>query len=453
MISRPHGCGKRGDQRGPPTGACLYNAQPETDRRPGEFMSQPTLPFDHFNLVHPDHYAEYGYPHEIWTWLRANAPVYRWEQEGDALDYWVISKHADIQQISTHPKQWLNGPRLTLSHEPEERMDMFPATLIQMDAERHRVFRKMISHRFKPQALARHHGDIEQIGKEIVDKLVLERDSGECDFVKEVAAPLPIAVIAWLLGLPKEDWNLLFDWTNRIIGASDPEFQEEGKDPRESAQATMIELFTYFTKLVEEKRKNPADDLVTLFTQLELDGKPLDPMDVMAWCLIIVVAGNETTRNGTSGGMLAFVENPGEISKLQRDPSLLAGAVEEAVRWSTPIIHFARTAVEDCEIRGQKISAGEAVGLFYPSANRDEDVFDDPFSFRIDRQPNRHMGFGIGEHFCLGVHLARLEMTIAYKHLLPRIEEIELTGPVSRLHSSLVGGVKHLPIRYKLKPA
>ena len=213
----------------------------------------------------------------------------------------------------------------------------------------------------------------------------------------------------------------------------------------------MVELFTYFTKVVEEKRKNPADDLITHFTQLEYEGKPLEPMDVLAWCLIIVVAGNETTRNGTSGGMLAFVENPGEIRKLQKDPSLLSAAVEEVVRWSSPIIHFARTASRDFELRGKTIRKDQSVALFYPSANRDEEVFEDPFSFRIDRRSNPHLGFGIGEHFCLGSHLARLELEVAYKHLLPRIEEVELTGPVERLHSAMVGGVKRLPIRYKLR--
>ena len=413
----------------------------------------PELPFDHFNLVNSEHYQQYGYPHEIWTWLRENDPVHYWEQDDGALPYWAITKHADIQKISTHPEQWLNGPRLTISHLPEERMDEFPPTLIQMDGERHRAFRKMVNKRFKPQALARLHGDIEAIGKEIVDKLIEDDERGECDFVKEVSAPLPIAVIGWLLGVPKEDWPLLFDWTNKIIGAGDPEFHEEGVDPRDSARAKMVELFTYMAGVVEEKKKNPDDGLVTLFTQLEYQGKKLDPMDVLAWCLIIIVAGNETTRNGTSGGMLAFIEHPDELRKLQRNPELLPQAVEEVVRWSTPIIHFARTAVNDCEIRGKQIKAGEAVALFYPSANRDEEVFDDPFSFQIDRQPNRHLGFGIGEHFCLGVHLARLELNIAYKHLLPRIEEIELAGPVDRLRSSLVGGVKRLPIRYKIRAA
>ena len=271
--------------------------------------------------------------------------------------------------------------------------------------------------------------------------------------MKEVSAPLPIAVIAWLLGVPREDWHRIFDWTNRVIGAGDPEFREEGKTRQETAKATMVELFTYFAQLVEEKKRNPDDNLISLFAQAEVDGQPLELMDVLAWCLIIVVAGNETTRNATTGGMLAFIENPDELRRLQQDPSLLDSAIEEVVRWSTPIIHFARTPNRDYELRGKTIKAGDPMALFYASANRDEEVFEDPFRFRIDRRPNRHLGFGVGEHFCLGAHLARLEMKVAYKYLLPRIQEVELAGPVERLHSSLVGGVKHLPIRYKLFPA
>jgi len=403
------------------------------------------------NLVHPDVYANQGYPHEQWTRLRAEEPV-SYQEQVSGIPYWAVTKHADIVTVSQRPQIFLNGPRLTISHEEEEILDEFPPTLIQMDPPRHRAFRQMVSKRFKPKALAHMHAEIERIGKEIVDDLVKDCDSGECDFVKAVAAPLPIAVIAWLLGVPREDWNLLFDWTNRTIGAGDPEFQEEGKTPTETARAAMIELFTYFAKLVEERKKNPTEDLISLFAQLELDGKPLPPMDVLAWCLIIVIAGNETTRNGTSGGMLAFIEHQDQLRRLQKSPELLEPAVEEVVRWTSPIIHFARTASEDFELGGKKIREGDAVALFYPSANRDEEIFKDPFEFRIDRQPNRHLGFGIGEHFCLGSHLARLELQVAYKYLLPRIEEIELTGPVERLQSSLVGGVKRLPIRYQLRP-
>jgi cholest-4-en-3-one 26-monooxygenase len=416
-------------------------------------MAAPSPDFGDFNIVHPKDYAERGYPHEIWDWMRANDPVYWWENT-EGAPFWAITKHADITTIGKLPEKFVSGPLLVQSHIPipKERME-FPATLIQLDPPKHGVYRRLISKRFTPRALQRFHHDIEEIGKDIVENLLEAGQEGECDFVEAVSAPLPIAVIAWMLGLPKEDWNRLFDWTNRIIGAQDPAFQTQGKSSDETAQATMVELFAYFTELAEEKRRNPADDLVTLFTQMEVDGERLPEMDIMTWCLIIVVAGNETTRNATTGGLLAFVENQHELRRLQADPSLLAPAVEEVVRWTAPIIHFGRTATEDFELRDKLIRTGDSVALFYPSANRDEEVFDAPNEFRIDRSPNRHLGFGVGEHFCLGAHLARLEMEVAYKYLLPRIEEIELAGPVDRLHSSLVGGIKHLPIRYKLRDA
>ena len=404
------------------------------------------------NLVHPRLYAEHGYPHEIWTRLRREDPVH-WIEQPDGIPFWAITKHADVTRLSKKADIFGNNRRLTINHKPEQNNFDFPDTLIQMDNPKHQIFRKMVLHRFQPRELRRIHDDIERIGKEIVDKLI-ERDvEGECDFVQEVSAPLPIAVIAWLLGVPKEDWELIFEWSNKIIGSGDPEYQTEGQDPAAGAQATMVELFSYFAKLVDEREKNPADDLITLFTQLEYEGEKLSVMDRLAWCLIIVIAGNETTRNGTSGGMLAFIEHQDQLRALQADPSLIDSAVEEVVRWTSPIIHFARTASEDFELRDKVIRKDDAVALFYPSANRDEEVFEEPFSFQIARKPNRHLGFGVGEHFCLGSHLARLELKVAYRHLLPRIEEIELAGPVERLHSSLVGGVKRLPIKYRIKPA
>ena len=271
--------------------------------------------------------------------------------------------------------------------------------------------------------------------------------------MEKVSAPLPIAVIAWLLGVPESDWRLIFDWTNRMIGVDDPEYNPPSGDKNAEGQRATVELFTYFAKLVEERKRDPKDDLITLFAHAEIDGKPLDPIDVLAWCQIIVVAGNETTRNATSGGILSFAQNMGELRKLQANPALLDSAIEEVVRWNSPIIHFARTVAADTELHGRKLAKGDLLALFYPSANRDEDVFEDPDVFRIDRRPNRHIGFGVGEHFCAGAHLARLELEVAYRHLLPRIEELEIAGPVDRLQSNLVGGIKRLPIHYKLKPA
>jgi cytochrome P450 len=413
------------------------------------------LSLDEIEIIHPDHYVENGYPHAEWSLLRREAPVY-WYDRNEGTPFWAITKHEDITFVGKRPDLFLSNPMLVIPFEPEPEGEAAfrpPDTLISMDNPLHRKHRKLISGRFTPRALGKIHQDIDDIAREIVDSLLEEGDEGECDFVEKVAAPLPIAVIAWLLGVPREDWNLLFDWTNRTIGAGDPEYQKEGEDSQATARAAMTELFTYFTALVEEKKKNPADDLVTLFAHAEIDGKKLEPMEVLAWCFVVVVAGNETTRNGTSGGMLALIEHQDQLRRVQQDPKLLKPAVEEVVRWCSPIIHFARTAAEDCEIRGQKIQKGQRLALFYPSANRDEEVFEDPFTFRVDRRPNRHIGFGIGEHYCAGAHVARLEMLMAYKYLLPRIDEIELTGPPVRLRSQIVGGVKHLPIRYKLKPA
>lgn len=417
-------------------------------------MAAPGENFDDFNIVDPVDYATRGYPHPIWTRLRREDPVHWWDRT-EGMPFWAITRQAEILELSKRPRTFVSGPRLVISHvpEPPERDDEFPPTLISMDPPKHQIWRQLVSRRFTPRALRRWHADIERIGRQIVADLFREGESGECDFVEKVSAPLPIAVIAWLLGLPEQDWRLLFDWTNRVIGADDPEYQAEGETANETARNSMLEIFGYFAKLVEEKRRNPADDLISLFSQLEVDGKKLDLPDVLAWCFLIVIAGNETTRNATSGGMLAFIEHPDEMRKLQRDPTLLPSAVEEVVRWTSPIIHFARTATEDFRLRDRTIRAGQSVAMFYPSANRDEDVFQQPFRFDVTRKPNKHIGFGVGEHYCLGAHVARLELQVAYKHLLPRIDEIELAGPLARLHSSLVGGVKHLPIRYKLRPA
>jgi len=417
-------------------------------------MSAPALAKTELDLVHPITYVEHGYPHDAWTALRRESPVHWFERPaGDS--YWAVTKHADITHIGKNPEIFANGPTVFVDfQDPPEGQERFrpPPTLIQLDPPKHQKYRKLISKRFTPRAMRQMHSDIERIAKNIVDGLLEGGDEGEVDFVEKVAAPLPIAVIAWLLGVPESDWNLLFEWTNRTIGAGDPEYQTDGETPQETAQAAMLELFTYFTKMVEDRTKNPKDDLVTVFAHAEVDGVKLDPMDVLAWCFIIVVAGNETTRNATSGGMLALIEHPDQLRLVQRDPGLLQPAVEEILRWTSPIIHFARTATRDTELRGAKIREGQRLGLFYGSANRDEEVFSRPFEFDVTRQPNRHLAFGVGEHFCAGAHVARLEMEMAYKYLLPRIAEIELAGPPERLHSALVGGVKHLPIRYRLHP-
>jgi cytochrome P450 len=288
---------------------------------------------------------------------------------------------------------------------------------------------------------------IGQIVDEVLDKIA---DRTEVDFVQAVAALIPLAVIAEMFGLPREDWDLMFQWSNALIGPGDPEYQQ-GATAKETADRASHAFIDYFRRLSELRRREPREDFVSLLANAEVDGKPIAERELLSYYVLLIVAGNETTRNATSGGLLALMEHPDEFEKLRRNPELLPSAVEEIVRWVSPVIQFCRTSVEDVEIRGTKIRAGESVCVFYPSANRDEEIFPDPFAFRIDRQPNEHYAFGIGVHFCLGANLARLELQEIFRKVIARFAEVELAGPVERLRSSFVGGIKRMPIRYSLQ--
>jgi cytochrome P450 len=398
-------------------------------------------------------YGENGYPHDAWTRLRREAPLYWYDRPNVQPPFWAVTRHADVITVSRQPRLFLNAPRLAVFPEiPEMNPEERPARhLLNMDPPDHARYRKLASARFTPRAVQSLRSSIEKIADDLLDGLIADGDAHECDFVEAVSARLPLEVLADLLGVPRSDWNLLFQWTNETIGASDPEYQH-GSTPKETGDRARMALFQYFVGMVEERRKQPTDDIVSLLANAELDGAEVPAFELLSYYFLLVVAGNETTRNATSGGLLALIENPAELAKLQRDPSLVDCAVEEIVRWTTPVIQFCRTAAEDTELRGQKIAKGESLCLFYPSANRDEEVFDDPFAFRVDRSPNPHLAFGIGEHFCMGANLARLELRVAFAKLAERIASIELAGPVSRLHSSFVGGIKRVPIRYRLKP-
>lgn len=390
------------------------------------------------------------YPHEIWRRLRREEPVH-WFDRSPGEQFWAITRHEDIVAISKQPELFISGPTLSVHPTPLSDRPHIPKNLIQFDPPDHGPQRRLISKRFTPRALQRFHVQIERIARGVVDELFERGDEGECDFVEQISAPLPIAVIGWLLGVPEPDWPRLFDWTNRQVGSSDAEYQDDGATRAETMERAVAELFDYFTHLLADRRREPRDDLISLFAHAEVDGRRLTDDEVLIWCNLIVVAGNETTRNATTGGMLALIESPHALRRLQSDPGLLGSAIEEILRWTTPVIHFARTATRDTEIRGQRIRRGEVVAMFYGSANRDEDVFEAPFEFRIDRRPNRHLAFGVGEHFCAGAHVARLEMEYAFRFLLPRIESVELAGTPERLRSNVIGGYKRLPIRYKLR--
>jgi cholest-4-en-3-one 26-monooxygenase len=410
------------------------------------------LGLDDLDIVGPQSYADHGYPHEAWARLRRECPVYWYERQGDCSPFWAITKHADVVTISRKPKVLHNAPRLAVFPEGTPPEEPVARHLLNMDPPDHADYRKLTSQYFTPRAVRRMQAEIERITRDQLDAVCQEGER-EIDFVERVSAPIPLAVLADLLGVPREDWRLMFQWTNETVGSGDPEYQAAGANARQTADQARKSLFAYFAAMAEERKKRPREDIVSVLVNSQIHGDPLPPFELLSYYFLLVVAGNETTRNAMSGGLLAFMENPDQLERLRRDPTLIDPAVEEIVRWTTPVIQFCRTASEDFEVRGQKIREGESMCLFYPSANRDEEVFDDPFSFRIDRRPNPHLGFGIGEHFCLGANLARLELRVLYRQLAARLESLEQCGRAERLRSSFLGGVKHVPVRMKLGPA
>ncbi len=405
------------------------------------------------DVISNDTYARNGYPHDAWTRLRREDPIH-WNDRHIVNPFWCVTKHADVVWISKQPELFRNGPRLAAFPEfaPPEG-DSPLRHLLNMDPPDHARFRRLASHRFTPRGLERMRRDIEVITRDLLDAMMGDGGEREGDFVRLLSGPLPLQVLAELLGVPREMWPTMFDWTNRVIGSADPEYQDEGADAFATAQKARLSLFAYFADLVRQQRAAPSDDIVGVLSSARLAGEALPERELLSYFFLLVVAGNETTRNAMTGGLLAFLENPEQWRRLRRDPSLVDSAVEEIVRWTSPVIQFCRTPVEDVEIRGVKIRAGDNLCLFYPSANRDEEVFDEPFAFRIDRRPNRHLAFGIGEHFCLGANLARLELRVVFRHLAARLDACELAGPVERLRSSFVGGIKRMPVRYRLRPA
>ncbi len=397
------------------------------------------------DVIGPDSYARHGYPHAAWKRLRREQPI-AWFEPPGTPGFWAVTKRADIVWISKQPRRFLNAPRLAVFVEggpppdPEERVIR---QLLNMDRPQHAEFRKVASGWFTPRAIERRREEVERITRELLDEL-LERK--EADFVGDFAAPLTLSVLADMLGVPRQDWQLLFQWTNKFAGASDPEFQDQD-DPARTVEKARRAMFAYFLELAEERRRQPRDDMVSVLANARVEGAPIPTRELLSYYLLLVIAGNETTRNAASGGLLALIENPGEWARLKAAPGLVESAVEEIVRWTTPVIQFCRTPVEDVKIRGQQIRKGQSLCLFYGSANRDEEVFPDGDVFRVDRRPNPHLAFGIGEHFCLGANLARLELRSIFGQLRERVGEIELTGPFERMRGSFLGGVKRMPIR------
>ncbi len=405
-----------------------------------------TTDADARDLVDPTRYARDGYPHELWTRLRAEEPVAYFAPPGFE-PFWAITKHADILEITKQPLRFSSAAGITLRRAgaPVYSSDM----VVMLDPPEHGPVRKVANGRFTPRAVRARSDDIDRIALEILDDAAPTGAAGDLDFVERIAAPFPLAVIAWILGVPSEDWPLLFRWTNEVIGKDDPEYRREGETAGQTIKRARGEVHVYFQHLIDRRRAEPEDDLVSELIRGEINGSPLTDRQLVAYCELLVEAGNETTRNAITGGLLAFSEHRDQWEKLRARPELLADAVEEILRWSSPISHFTRTATEDCEVRGTKIAAGQQLALYFASANRDEEVFEDPFAFRVDRRPNPHLAFGFGEHFCMGALVARVELETIFRHLLARLEWFEVAGAVERLSSIVNGSIKHLPLQFR----
>jgi len=420
--------------------------------------TSPTAPTDAppltaLDVIGPDAYAAQGQPLEAWARLRRESPIHWFDLPG-GVGFWSVTKRADIVWLSKQPERFINAPRLAIFEEgaPVEGERTFVRQLLNMDPPDHGEYRKPAASWFTPRSTRRRRAEVERIAKDLLDEMAGDGEEREGDFVNDYAAPLTLSVLADMLGVPRADWKQMFRWTNQVAGSADPEFTSQ-TDGFASVEKARNELFAYFAELAAERRKDPRDDMVSVLVQAEVGGKPMPPLELLSYYFLLVVAGNETTRNAASGGLLALVENPDQMDKLRRDPSLVDSAVEEIVRWTSPVNQFCRTATEDLELHGQQIRAGDSFCLFYGSANRDEDVFEEADRFRVDRRPNPHLGFGIGEHFCLGANLARLELRVIFRDLAERLESIELAGPVERMRSSFLVGAKRMPIRYRLRPS
>jgi cholest-4-en-3-one 26-monooxygenase len=401
------------------------------------------------DLLDRDRFAQ-GIPHEWFTFLRREAPVYH-HPEPNGHGFWVITKYDDVVAVgrdgTTFSSHQDRGGVVQLEG-PTDGSASFEGgnLMLTMDAPSHTRYRKLVNHGFTPRRVAALEPHIRDLANGIIDEVI---DAGECDFVVDVAAELPLQVIAEMVGVPHAERHQLFEWSNRMVGSEDPEYIV----PDAEVQEARVEMFMYANELAAERRANPRADIMTALLQAEVDGDRLSELDFNLFFMLLTVAGNETTRNSIAHGMQAFLDHPDEYAALVKDRAMIQSATEEILRWASPVMFFRRNVTSDTEIRGQAIKAGEKVSIWYVSANRDEDVFDDPFTFDIRRSPNEHVAFGGGgPHHCLGANLARMEIRVLFEELIRRVPTIEAAGPAERLRSNFIGGIKHLPVRFPAGP-
>ena len=390
--------------------------------------------------------------------MRKEAPVY-WHERKPGQGFWAVTSYEDALKVYHDPGTYSSehGISLQFNDAPPAGTDESEVPpeygagmmMITTDPPRHSRVRQIINRRFTPRAISVYQSHIHKIAGEIIDAVI---EKGECDFVVDIAAKLPTAVTCEMMGIPREYWQMMFDATNASIGTDDPEYQQ-GRTARETGEAAQAQVFSYFSQLIEERKKNPGEDLVSAFVHGEVEGSKLNEMEILFNCFLLIVAGQETTRNATSGGMLALIENPREAARFKADKSIIDTAIEEVLRYTTPVTHILRVARQDGELRGHKIKRGQRVVNWNVSANRDETAFRQPDAFDLTRTPNDHLAFGHGEHFCLGANLARMELRVILEEATRRIPDMELAGPIERLRSNFVAGIKHMPVRFTPKRA
>lgn len=397
------------------------------------------------DIYDPDKFVA-GVPHEEFALLRKEAPVY-WHRHPDGGGFWAVTRHDDIVKINRDAATFSSwrGTALLMEFEDPQQIEEQRMMMLNLDPPEHTRLRKIVNKGFTPKHIRALSEMLRRRARAIVAEVA---QRGDADFVVDIASELPLQAIAELMGVPQADRKLIFELSNKMIGAGDPEFEVP---PEELSEAAMT-MYAFAQDLATYKRANPGNDIVTTLLEAEIDGERLSDMEFNLFFLLLAVAGNETTRNAMSHSMLALLENPDQARQLTDHPEVIPLAVEEFLRWASPVMQFKRTATCDTELGGQAISEGDRVVMYHISGNRDEAIFDDPYAFDIDRDPNLHLqqvAFGGGgPHFCLGANLARAEMRIMFEELLPLIPSMELDGDVQRLRSNFINGIKHLPVRW-----
>ncbi|OBF17706.1 cytochrome P450 [Mycobacterium kubicae] len=398
-------------------------------------------------LADPQAYTDEPRLHAALTHLRAAAPV-AWVDVPNYRPFWAITKYADVMDIERDNMLFTNWPRPVLATIEGDELQAAAGvrTLIHLDDPQHRVVRAIGADWFRPKAMRAMKLRIDELAKSYVDKMLAV--GPECDFAQQVAVNYPLYVIMSLLGLPESDFPRMLKLTQELFGSDDNEYKRGTTN--EDQLPALLDMFAYFNQVTATRRQHPTEDLASAIANARIDGEPLSDLETVSYYLIVATAGHDTTSATISGGLHALIENPDQCRRLRCDLSLMPRATEEMIRWVTPVKHFMRTAAQDTVVRETPIAAGESLLLSYASANRDEDIFPDPFVFDVGREPNKHLAFGYGVHFCMGAALARMEVTSFFTELLPRLKSIELAGDPQLVATTFVGGLKHLPVRYSL---